>query len=111
MQGTSTGNNTLFVKYAWETNGNPDWKSVSKGGGFSKWMGLNYYKVYWGTEGEKIRANKGSAIRNIHKIPSTELVYSDTGTLGLNVRVLKKNQVFIASGPGIQVLGGTSLRI
>lgn len=106
MQGTSTGNNTEFVKFAWEVNGSPDWKLVSKGGGFSKWAGLNYYKVHWGKNAEIIKANKGSALRNIDRIPSTQLVYSDTGTLGLNVRVLKENQVFIASGPGIQVLKG-----
>ncbi len=106
MQGTSTGNNTEFVKFAWEVNGNPEWKLVSKGGGFSKWAGLNYYKVHWGENAEIIKANKGSALRNIDKIPATQLVYSDTGTLGLNVRVLKENQVFIASGPGIQVLKG-----
>jgi hypothetical protein len=106
MQGTSTGNNSEFVKYAWEVNRSPDWKLVSKGGGFSKWAGLNYYKVLWGNNAEIIKANKGSALRNIEKIPLTQLVYSDTGTLGLNVRVLKENQVFIASGPGIQVLKG-----
>ena len=106
MQGTSTGNNAEFVKYAWEVNGSPDWKLVSKGGGFSKWAGLNYYKVHWGNNAEIIKANKGSALRNINKISTTQLVYSDTGTLGLNVRVLKENQVFIASGPGIQVLKG-----
>jgi len=106
MQGTSTGNNKEFVKFAWEVNGSPDWKLVSKGGGFSKWAGLNYYKVLWGEKAEIIRENQGSALRNIDKIPSTQLVYSDTGTLGLNVRILKENQVFIASGPGIQVLKG-----
>lgn len=106
MQGTSTGNNNEFVKFAWEVNGSPDWKLVSKGGGFSKWAGLNYYKVHWGENAEIIKANKGSALRNIDRIPTTQLVYSDTGTLGLNVRVLKENQVFIASGPGIQVLKG-----
>ncbi len=106
MQGTSTGNNTEFVKFAWEVNGSPDWRLVSKGGGFSKWAGLNYYKVHWGENAEFIKANKGSALRNIDKISTTQLVYSDTGTLGLNVRVLKESQVFIASGPGIQVLKG-----
>ncbi|WP_370900297.1 Eco57I restriction-modification methylase domain-containing protein [Chryseobacterium gossypii] len=106
MQGTSTGSNKEFVKFAWEVNGSPDWKLVSKGGGFSKWAGLNYYKVYWGKNAEKVKANKGSALRNIDKIATTQLVYSDTGTLGLNVRVLKETQVFIASGPGIQVLKG-----
>ena len=106
MQGTSTGNNAEFVKYVWEVNGNPDWKLASKGGGFCKWAGLNYYKVLWGKNADLIKANKGSALRNIDKIPSTQLVYSDTGTLGFNVRLLKENQVFIASGPGIQVSKG-----
>jgi hypothetical protein len=106
MQGTSTGNNLKFVKFAWEVNGSPDWRLVSKGGGFSKWSGLNFYKVLWGKNGELVAANEGSAMRNLDKISSTQLVFSDTGTLGLNVRVLKDNQVFIASGPGIQVLNG-----
>jgi hypothetical protein len=106
MQGTSTGNNSKYVKYSWEVPNNPDWKSVSKGGGFSKWAGLNYFKVHWGKNAEILKSSQGSAIRNLNKIPSTQLVYSDTGTLGLNVRVLEKDQVFIASGPGIQVLAG-----
>lgn len=106
MQGTSTGNNKEFVKYAWEVNGNPDWRLVSKGGGFSKWSGLNYYKVLWGKDASCIKSNKGSALRNVDKISSTHIVFSDTGTLGLNVRLLKPGQVFIASGPGIQIKVG-----
>lgn len=106
MQGTSTGNNKEFVKYAWEITDNTDWVLVSKGGGYSKWRGLNYYKVKWGKDAELIRTNFGSALRNIEHIGSTDLVYSDTGTLGLNVRLLLPKQVFIASGPGIKVLDG-----
>jgi len=106
MQGTSTGDNSIFVKYAWEEPNNKDWVLVSKGGGYCKWEGLNYFKVKWGKNAEMIKLNSGSAIRNLDKISSTQLVYSDTGTLGLNVRVLLPDQVFIASGPGIQVLKG-----
>lgn len=106
MQGTSTGDNKNFVKYFWEVNDNEKWRSVSKGGGFSKWSGLNYFKVLWGENAEEIRNNPGSAIRNLDKINVTDLVYSDTGTLGLNIRVLEKDQVFIASGPGIEVKYG-----
>lgn len=107
MQGTSTGNNKAFVKFAWDpiTNG-PEWKIVSKGGGFSKWRGLNIYKVKWGKNGELVANNPGSAIRNLKEMPFTELVYSDTGTLGLNVRILLTDQIFIASGPGIRIKGG-----
>lgn len=106
MQGTSTGNNLEFIDYAWNRLHEPDWILASKGGGYCKWKGLNIYKVKWGENAEYIRNNPGSALRNLGKISSAQLVYSDTGTLGMNVRVRLENQIFIASGPGIQVLAG-----
>ena len=48
-------------------------------------------------------------LRNPKEIPFTQLVFSDTGTLGLNVRIKLQDQVFIASGPGIKVLKGDIL--
>lgn len=105
MQGTSTGDNQTMVKYIWEVD-SPEWKLTSKGGGFSKWEGLNVYKVKWGENGECIKSQKGGVLRNPKEIPSTQLVFSDTGTLGLNARIKLDNQVFIASGPGIKVLKG-----
>ena len=110
MQGSSTGNTKEFVKYTWEPEtADPAWRLVSKGGGLSKWQGLNIYKVLWGDNGERIANNKGSALRNLKEIPQTQLVYSDTGTLGLSVRRLLPGQVFIASGPGIKVNDGNPL--
>lgn len=105
MQGTSTGDNRTMVKYIWEID-SPEWKPTSKGGGFSKWEGLNFYKVKWGESGEYIKNQKGGVLRNTKEIPFTQLVFSDTGTLGLNVRVKPDDQVFIASGPGIRILKG-----
>lgn len=109
MQGTSTGNNKDFVKFIWELPNSTDWSLVSKGGGFSKWIGLNYHIVKWGENGSLIKANKGSALRNIEHIPYSDIVYSDTGTLGLNARIRLNNQVFIASGPGIRIKYGNAL--
>lgn len=110
MQGTSTGNNKEFIKYIWEPVLNPEeWRLVSKGGGYSKWNGLNYFKVKWGKDASLIKANPGSALRNIEHINNTDLVYSDTGTLGLNVRLLEPGQVFMASGPGIMIKDGKPL--
>ena len=110
MQGSSTGDNNTFVKYLWERVDAPeDWRPVSKGGGYSKWHGLNYYKVRWGKNAELIKNNPGSAVRNVDQIEYTDFVYSDTGTLGLNVRNLEPKQVFIASGPGIIAHTGKKL--
>lgn len=103
MQGTSTGNNKEFIDYSWNRQDDPDWKLVSKGGGYSKWSGLNLFKVKWGKEAEYIRQHPSSALRNLKYMDETELVYSDTGTRGLSVRILKEGQKFIASGPGIRI--------
>lgn len=109
MQGTSTGNNELFVDYQWKYPNHSDWVLVSKGGGYCKWSGLNIFRVLWGQEAEYIRDYPGSAVRNLQYMAETALVFSDTGTLGLNVRLLKPGQVFIASGPGIRVRSGDAL--
>jgi len=109
MQGTSTGNTKALVGYFWEHIGDSDWLPVSKGGGYSRWLGLNNYSVKWGQDGEYIKNTPGSAIRNAKHFNNTQMVFSDTGTAGLNVRLLRDGQIFIASGPGIRVTHGETL--
>lgn len=106
MQGTSTGNSKEYVGYFWEHFNDPEWRLVSKGGGYCRWRGLNRYVLRWGRDGDLIKRNKGSVIRNASYFDQTELVFSDTGTSGLNCRLLLPNQLFIASGPGIRILKG-----
>ncbi|HBN05953.1 MAG TPA: hypothetical protein DD434_09230, partial [Bacteroidales bacterium] len=45
MQGTSTGNAKSLIDFYWRHIGDSDWVPVSKGGGYSRWQGLNYYCV------------------------------------------------------------------
>ena len=106
MQGTSTGASKELIDYYWNHIGDSDWTPVSKGGGYSRWQGLNHYCVKWGKNGEYIKAQKGSAIRNANYFDQTQLVFSDTGTSGLNVRELRDGQIFVASGPGIRIKSG-----
>lgn len=109
MQGTSTGNSKELIGYFWQHHNDKDWIMVSKGGGYERWQGLNHYSVKWGIDGEYIKATKGSAIRNATYFDDTQLVFSDTGTAGLNVRLLLPNQIFVASGPGIRISKGLPL--
>lgn len=109
MQGTSTGDAKNLIDYYWKHIGDEDWIPVSKGGGYSRFEGLNSYCVKWGKDGEYIRNTKGSAIRNANYFNQTQLVFSDTGTAGLNVRVLMPEQIFVASGPGIRIKKGRKL--
>ncbi len=109
MQGTSTGDAKNLIDYYWKHIGDRDWVLVSKGGGYSRFEGLNSYCVKWGKDGEYIKNTKGSAIRNANYFDQTQLVFSDTGTAGLNVRVLLPGQIFVASGPGIRISKGKKL--
>ncbi|MBO4867453.1 MAG: N-6 DNA methylase [Ruminococcus sp.] len=109
MQGTSTGDAKNLIDYYWKHLGDKDWVLVSKGGGYSRFEGLNSYCVKWGEDGEYIKNTKGSAIRNANYFNQTQLVFSDTGTAGLNVRVLLPGQIFVASGPGIRITKGKKL--
>lgn len=110
MQGTSTGNSAQAVRYSWEVPSvETNWVSVSKGGGYCRWWGLNRYVVLWGHAGEQLRQYSGHALRNVNVIDETDLVFSDTGTRGLNVRVRAPGQVFIASGPGIRIQAGNEM--
>lgn len=104
MQGTSTGDNKKYIKYHWQVPSyEKDWILVSKGGGYCKWSGLNIFKINWGENGENVKKNPKSVLRNTKYFNETDLVYSDTGTSGLNIRLLEDNQIFIASGPGISI--------
>lgn len=109
MQGTSTGDAKNLIDYYWHHIGDSNWVLVSKGGGYSRYEGLNSYCVKWGKDGEYIKNTRGSAIRNANYFDQTQLVFSDTGTAGLNVRVLMPNQIFVASGPGIRIKSGNPL--
>lgn len=109
MQGSSTGNNEEMIRFLWEKQSSEtDWILASKGGGYARWWGLNRYLVCWGKNGERIKEQSGSALRNLSKQSITQLVYSDTGSSGLNVRAKRSDQVFMASGPGIITQAGNS---
>lgn len=110
MQGTSTGNSADAIRFSWEIPPQyTEWVSTSKGGGYCRWYGLNRYVVLWGDAGEELRRYPGYALRNVKQIDSTALVFSDTGTQDLNVRIKLPGQVFVASGPGIRVRQGNYL--
>jgi hypothetical protein len=104
MQGSSTGDNSRFVRFAWEVPASePGWREASKGGGYSRWWGLRRYVVRWGENGHLLRSHPGAALRNPRLSERAHLVWSDTGSAGINVRKQPAAAVFIASGPGMLV--------
>lgn len=108
MQGTSTGANDVFVRLWWTSDAwSEDWALASKGGAHARWAGHDHHLVRWGVDGDGLTAD-GAALRNATKIDLAQIVYSDTGSGGLNARHRREGQIFIAGGPGIVVGTGVA---
>ena len=79
-KGLDTGKNDLFLRLWYEVDkstimfcakdsdsaifSNKKWFPCTKGGAFRRWYGNNDYIINWNNNGEKIKAFKGSYIRN-----------------------------------------------
>src|SRR5258708_6876665 len=53
--GLSTTDNDRFVRYNWETGSVERWPSYTKGGGYNRWAGNNYYAVEWEFSGSRMK--------------------------------------------------------
>jgi len=84
--GMNTGDNDRFVRHVWEAH-DPRWAAYSKGGGYSKWRGFEYFVVDWGNSGERIAAARlpGTRLQNITTFFTPALCYSliSQGALGV----------------------------
>jgi len=103
--GMNTGDNERFVRFVWEGYG-PCWAAYSKGGGYSKWLGLEYYLVDWGHSGERIASAKllGTRLQNIDTFFVPALCYSRMSQGSLAVR-FSNNCVYDGTGLSVQVSG------
>lgn len=116
-QGTSTGNNDLFLRFWFEvgrnnidincdsqedsTISNRKWYPATKGGTFRKWFGNNDYVINWKNNGEEIRNYAGSAIRNPSSNFKEALTWTGIGSSRLGIRYCPKGFVFTVSGKPI----------
>lgn len=58
-QGLATGDNNRFVLMRWEVPQNRievKWIPYSKGGGYSKYYGINYFVLNWGNNGQELKS-------------------------------------------------------
>lgn len=85
--GMNTGDNERFVRFIWEQN-DERWKAYSKGGGYGKWRGFEYYCVDWGTNGERIVAAhlSGTRVQNVETFFTPALCYSTVSRGSLGIR-------------------------
>jgi len=65
-QGLATADDNRFIRYTWENLTNSKrWATFTKGGGYCKWFGLNWYHVDWEYAGGRTRAFGKSVLRNV----------------------------------------------
>ena len=113
IQGTSTGNNDVFVRLWHEVNCSDidfdaqsdrcsffKWYPFSKGGPFRRWYGNNDSIVKWFHDGELIKNFSGSAVRNSNQNFKDGLTWGGIGSK-FAVRKCSNGCVFSVSGKGI----------
>jgi hypothetical protein len=112
-EGAGTRFEQWFVRMFWECPfiHNNRWHPYTKGGGFSKWCGLDYWQVDWQYEGVRPRAyitakfpylkgNIGILIRDEQFYGQPGLSYTDVACGSLSVRITDKT-ICSDQGPGI----------
>ena len=116
-QGTSTGNNEIFLRLWFEVNkaktnfncASPSiasklhekWYPATKGGIFRKWYGNNEYVVNWFENGKDIKDYPGSAIRNPDANFSESITWTGVSASKFGVRYCPSGFVFTISGKAI----------
>lgn len=114
-QGTSTGNNELFLRLWYEVSVgeisfchvqssntfDKRWYPATKGGDYRKWYGNNEYVVNWQYNGLEIKNYAGSAVRNPKANFHEALTWTGISSRTLGIRYCPEGFVFLISGKGI----------
>jgi len=116
-EGAGTRFEQWFVRMFWECPDvhNNRWHTYSKGGGFSKWCGLNYWQVDWQYNGMRPRSfiiekfpylngNTSILIRDEQFYGQPGLSYTDVACGSLSIRITD-NSICSDQGPGIYPIG------
>jgi hypothetical protein len=108
--GLSTTDNARFVRFHWEISSLDRWSGYTKGGGYCRWVGNDYYMVDWGLSGARMKAHIMTIPGNTHwsrRIFNSEYYfksgysYSPIASGSLGVRKIDASFVLGHKGPAI----------
>jgi hypothetical protein len=105
VMGLSTANNERYSRCYWEVRNLERWKPLVKGGGYSKWAGLEWLVVDWQYDGSRVKSYPLSAVRNEYYYLLSGLTYTMAAHGNVALRKLKPHSIFEAKSPGIFVRG------
>ena len=111
-QGLATANDDRFLRYTWEiVNASPRWPTFTKGGGYSRWFGQNWYHVDWEFAGSRTRAFSKSVLRNVNRYFQLGWSYSLICRGSLSLRQFDIPGCIGHKGPGIYTVDQTLIAI
>ena len=99
--GFTTGDNDKFLRLWFEVGNNKvstKWFPLNKGGEYRKWYGNNDYYVDWENDGERIKRNKGSTIRNPNYYFKEGVTWSKISSYKFAGRYSPQSHIFDAVG-------------
>lgn len=99
-QGFATGNNDKYLRYWMEIDFlkyRKKWFPCNKGGTYRKWYGNNIIVVNWENDGNEMRSEKGSVIRNPDYYFKEGLTWSSLGN-NFGVRYSSEDFLFESKG-------------
>jgi len=99
-RGLDSGNDNRFVRYWWEVV-DSGWVAYSKGGGYSKWLGFDYYSIDWRNQEVRYIDTPGSRIQNTHYYFRPFLTYSLMAQGSMGVRIVEAGAVPGGAAGGI----------
>ncbi len=101
-QGLATADDDRFIRYTWEIPITYDrWVALTKGGGYSRWFGLNWYHVDWELAGRRMKLSGKSVFRNVYAYFSPGWSYSLICSGNLSLRRFDIPGCIGHKGPGI----------
>ena len=100
--GLQTSDDERFIRYTWEIlNTSNRWATFTKGGGYCKWFGQNWYHVDWEYAGGRTRAFGKSVLRNVDAYFHPGMSYSRISGGSASLRYFDIPGCIGDKGPGI----------
>lgn len=99
--GISSANSSRYVRYFWEHGYSDRWWPLAKGGGYRKWIGLNFYVHEWQFTGVRVKGNPSAAIRNEEFMGQKGWSYTLMAGGSISVRSTHQGFLYDFSGSAI----------
>ncbi|HEU5377902.1 MAG TPA: BREX-1 system adenine-specific DNA-methyltransferase PglX, partial [Ktedonobacteraceae bacterium] len=101
-QGLATADDNHFLRYTWELPFiSHRWATFTKGGGYCKWFGHNWYHVDWEYKGSRLQGFGKSVLRNTTYYFSPGWSYSRISRGSIGIRLFDMPGCIGDKGPGI----------